>query len=199
MRRGPAVIAGMMLLVGCSRGGIVADGEPGADGRPDAGPPLPRPTRVDLLVVVTVGYDSLGVYQELTGAAGTLVDQLIEPNDGRPVRDLHLGAVTSKVDIRYYCASKPDTVPNDGTLLVHPYTSTRPPFYYPASLPWPPPWPFLTYELAVQLPELTWDYVGGAADATTVAEGECSVTQFLESAALAVDQEAKYAPLAGSC
>jgi len=153
---------------------------------------LLRPARVDVLAVITVGDDTARYLNLFSSTAGLLVEHLTNPATGAPVRDLHFGVVTSKVDLPTICQEKNGVVPNDGTLLKPPPSATSmKPAGYPQDLPWPPPWPYLSGDLLPKLGQaklgsLASIYVGEAWSQTR-AEYECRVTQFLQSTALALD------------
>jgi hypothetical protein len=148
-----------------------------------------RPSKVDILVISSDG-DSEGVTLMglLKGPLLSLLKSVLAPANGSPVQDLHLGAVTSKIDHSTLCPPT-DPVKNDGTLL-KPIPTSSPWKDYPSNLPWPPPWPFLSLDVikgTTTFRALAWAYIDGAQGQTQSEEGPCSVTEFLESAALAVD------------
>jgi hypothetical protein len=151
---------------------------------PDAAPPdvLPslRPTKLDVLVVLTVGATSDVLLGRLIGVVELLKSALLE--DPSPPRDIHFGFVTSKVDSAEPCSTDP--TPHDGTLLTPPSTTKTPRPYlpYPLEWPWPPPFPYLTSDM-FEKADLINLYMNEIHSATS----PCSVTQFLEAAARAID------------
>jgi hypothetical protein len=147
-----------------------------------------RRSKLDLLAVISSGDNWSGVIGDYVLAVRRLADRLLEPADGRPVRDFHLGVTTSKIDMVEICSDKPEVVANDGS-LIKPTDPNRPhESEYPSSLPWPPPWPYLNGDLAGQLNVAgLWANYVWQAQRMTEREGWCAVTQYLQSAALAVD------------
>lgn len=116
--------------------------------------------------------------------------RLLSPPDKRPLWDLHLGVVSSKLDITGMCPPF-STLPrpkNNATLRA-PYTHSTnpsPDWHWPASWAskWPPSWPYLTGEMGkeIDLPALVWLYVDGMS-----VDGDCNISQMMEVAALALD------------
>jgi hypothetical protein len=145
-----------------------------------------HPSGLDIVIVRTWNADSELFVGNAVAPVQEFLARLIAPPDGRPVRDIHFGVVSSKIDMAEVC-NEQRRVPNDGTLLLPamPGSGPSPDLGWPSSWKWPPTWPYLTSDLAasVNLPLLAASYV----QYTWPNEGDCSVTQFLESGLRAID------------
>lgn len=161
------------------------------NGRRDSSQVERRPSAVDILVSVSWGNDSLSFVHAAAASFSPLLRTILEPPDSRPVRDFHFGVVSSKIDMPNVCVGN-EQVRNDGTLLIPDvrYWANGPEVlgWPPASWSsWPPAWPFLSSQISRDrnLPSLATIYVRDTMGRAQ--EGECSVTQFLESAVRASD------------
>lgn len=156
------------------------------DRTPDQ-PSRPRhPTQLDILVLRTWNPDGIWFAGLTASAVQEFMKAVLAPPDGRPIRDLHFGVVSSKIDMAQVC-NESDHVINDGTLLTPKVVDSQPPPHlkWPPTWKWPPQFPYLTGEMAhtVDLPSAASLYVYG----NDPIEAECYVNQFLESTLRAVD------------
>lgn len=144
-----------------------------------------RPTRVDLLAVLTQCTGRDPYVMEAAGSVYGLFQRLLDPPAGRPIADLHFGIVAPKIDTPPICSSSPKVVVNDATLRA-PTGPLSKPLDWPSNWDskWPPRWPYLTGDMAqhVNLPELAATYVR-----YMPIDGECALNQYLRVAAMAID------------
>jgi hypothetical protein len=172
-----AMVAVICFLAGCSKllGSTYDEGVLDAVTAPDV--IMPHPSRLDILVIVPDYKDASSIIAFTARATQIVVSQILDPSDKRPVRDLHFGVVSSKIDSNSYCITMQNNVDNDGTLLL------------PDDLP---------VDVTATNPYLTQDDLVSKDGSVTSrldfyyvahfpAEGYCNVTQFLESASLAID------------
>jgi hypothetical protein len=175
MRRYFCWLVIVALLEGCSRPPVAS---PDAC-RTSSDAVALHPRRVDLLVVVTVAWTSTTYIQDKIAYWFGLFSERLMSNK---TIDVQLGVVSSKIDTTQICAEEKNKVAHDGTLLLPREKD------WPSQFPWPPAQPYLTYDMLREIyPEYADQFLVDVHTTATRDEGECSVTQFLESATRAVD------------